>query len=291
MASDRRLCRRRDAHALGEESDAKVSDDLRRSEWTPEAVGKRGEAFVARALREQEEAEALAGKAEGAAPVSGRAVARAADAMEPARGVAAEWVPIARGRRRRRVGGPLWLVAAAILVGAAATTVATIVMRDEPTPKGPDVPREQPRPEPTESQVAAAKLRQDATDACGRGEWVVCVAKLDEAKRADPAGESAGGGGGAAGRRRRRGWRGRWIRRGERAGRGGDGASLWLGRGASAGFVVAGRDELGFARSSGESFSMRAISVSSARSRIATHSAMGSGAGGGAGGVAGMGGT
>jgi hypothetical protein len=64
---------------------------------------------------------------------------------------------------------------------------------DRPTPSfGPDLDRAPPRrPERTPEELAAADLRRDANEACGRQEWAACSAKLEKAKGLDPAGDGA----------------------------------------------------------------------------------------------------
>ena len=85
----------------------------------------------------------------------------------------------AEERRQRRlqvmsyVGGVA--TAAAVAVGVRVTTTT------------PTVPTSTAVGEPAPSQ--AAKLREEAFEACGRGRWAECEQKLDEAKALDPDGD------------------------------------------------------------------------------------------------------
>jgi hypothetical protein len=76
---------------------------------------------------------------------------------------------------RRKAQRPvvLWLVAAATAVAAAGVTYAAL----------------QPTPTPTSPAPDAADLRRRATAACDAQRWSECLADLDQARDADPAGD------------------------------------------------------------------------------------------------------
>lgn len=50
--------------------------------------------------------------------------------------------------------------------------------------------RKEPEPIANENLPRAAEIRKVALEKCGAGEWTVCVDKLDEAKKLDPAGDT-----------------------------------------------------------------------------------------------------
>jgi hypothetical protein len=97
----------------------------------------------------------------------------------------------ARAIRLRRFG-PVWLLAAAIvLVSLGVAAIAGVFDQHEPEPgPRPDQPYEPPTapPPPPESRAAAAtRLVAEARGACAKKEWAVCSARLDEARERDPA--------------------------------------------------------------------------------------------------------
>jgi hypothetical protein len=93
--------------------------------------------------------------------------------------------------RRRRWVRPTWLLVAAMLavtVGIAGANVGTIVAYFSP----PETPGRGIERTPEEIAATVATVRRDAFDDCNRGDFKDCTAKLDEAKRLDPAGEVQG---------------------------------------------------------------------------------------------------
>jgi hypothetical protein len=87
--------------------------------------------------------------------------------------------PVARARRRP--SPVVWLLAAALGVPIAAIAVLAYVRRPGNLASG------VPWPTPRE---AAETLRDEAVESCESGAWAACRAKLDEAARLDPGGES-----------------------------------------------------------------------------------------------------
>jgi hypothetical protein len=91
---------------------------------------------------------------------------------------------------------PVVLLVAAMAVAAVAGGVLYAVLTKPPAPgpapSTPPVPSSAP-PQPSETPelLAATDLRRRAFDACNRNQWKECLAGLDEAKRLDPAGDSA----------------------------------------------------------------------------------------------------
>jgi hypothetical protein len=82
----------------------------------------------------------------------------------------------ASGRMRARSRWAAWTAIAAV---AAAALAVFVWPRDEGVGAG------------YPGEAKASLLRTEAYAACDRGAWVLCEAKLDEAKRLDPAGEAA----------------------------------------------------------------------------------------------------
>jgi hypothetical protein len=82
---------------------------------------------------------------------------------------------------RRRPPRVVWLLAAALGVAIAAIAVLAIVRRPGNLASG------VPWPTPHET---AETLRDQAVESCEKSAWAACRAKLDEAARLDPAGES-----------------------------------------------------------------------------------------------------
>jgi hypothetical protein len=107
---------------------------------------------------------------------------------------------IAPGRRRRRRPVVLWVAAAAtVTVGAAALVTA---LQPAPEPHAPPAPTASPStpgpspsvvPSPTAAPdlIAAADLRGRAAAACEAAQWSACLARLDQARALDPAGDGA----------------------------------------------------------------------------------------------------
>lgn len=130
-----------------------------------------------------------------------RLIARAEElAREEARGVQARAVE-ARAPEVARPGGErakarwrgVWLVAAALglmLLVFAALNGAAIVAFFKGEEIRPDDPWLPWKPAPAPEQ-RAARLRNQAFKACREQRWSACEAELDEARRLDPAGESA----------------------------------------------------------------------------------------------------
>jgi hypothetical protein len=102
-------------------------------------------------------------------------------------------VPIAP---RQPTHWPLLLVAAAFalfLIVLAATkreAIATFLRHEHHEPIGPDNDFWPPTPPPTPREQAEA-LRDLAVNACEGEFWALCRSELDDAKKLDPAGESA----------------------------------------------------------------------------------------------------
>jgi hypothetical protein len=91
----------------------------------------------------------------------------------------------------RRRPAVLWLVAATMVVAAGATLYALRAPAPTPTPPPPLATPSAPlRPAP-DLVARAADLRRDAFAACDRAAWTDCLAKLDQARAVDPAGDSA----------------------------------------------------------------------------------------------------
>jgi hypothetical protein len=89
----------------------------------------------------------------------------------------------------RRFPRVVWLCAAALAFVAAVVLVqrdAVVALFRAPIP----APSPTHEPEPTPEQRAAL-VRVEAQKACAAGEWTACEAKLDEAAKIDPAGESS----------------------------------------------------------------------------------------------------
>jgi len=81
-----------------------------------------------------------------------------------------------------------WIAVAALAAGV----VAVVASRRPPEEAiGPDI-RDAASPKPAAPSPAevAAKLRDEAVQACEEGFWASCERKLDEAQRLDPAGEA-----------------------------------------------------------------------------------------------------
>jgi hypothetical protein len=91
------------------------------------------------------------------------------------------------GKRRRPI--VLWVAAAAtVAVGGGGVIYAVV----RGTPQAPSTPPEVPTTTaPPVDLVAAAELRRKGYAACDAQLWRECLARLDEAKRVDPAGDTA----------------------------------------------------------------------------------------------------
>jgi hypothetical protein len=100
--------------------------------------------------------------------------------------------PAARPAPKRAPSARAKWMAGAVVAAAAAAAAAAIVateMRGS-SPHGPeDIGPDRPGPGLT-PQENASRLRADALRACKAQDFTACTAKLDEAKRLDPAGES-----------------------------------------------------------------------------------------------------
>ncbi len=142
---------------------------------SPEQIAKELEAGGMDVAAEQAALNALL----DAAPAAASAPAPGAADLQPKR---AEVVPIVRardGRRARIFEAVGWVAAAAALLA-----VGRAVYLHQPDGR-PDIRADDTRPSP------ARLAREEATKACEQERWGDCRARLDDAKRLDPAGESA----------------------------------------------------------------------------------------------------
>jgi hypothetical protein len=140
---------------------------------SPEQIAKELEEGGMNVATEQAMLNALLDAAPTAAP------AASADDPQPKR---AEVVPIVRsrdGRRARIFSAVGWAAAAAALL-----TVGRALYLRQPDGR-PDIRADDTRPSP------ARLAREEATKACDQERWEDCRAKLDDARRLDPVGESA----------------------------------------------------------------------------------------------------
>jgi hypothetical protein len=140
---------------------------------SPEQIAKELAAGGMDVAAEQAMLNALLDAAPAAAPAGG---------APPAQPKRAEVVPIAGardGRRARMFSAVGWAAAAAALL-----TVGRAVYLHQPDGR-PDIRADDTRPSP------ARLARDEATKACEQERWDDCRAKLDDARRLDPAGESA----------------------------------------------------------------------------------------------------
>jgi hypothetical protein len=160
-----------------DESDEKVSADLRAMGMDPEAVGRRGRELVEKLAREADEARAL----------------RATEAEIPrvAKAVPAEPSP---ERTHSETGhgffGPwaaIQIAAAALLFSLVTVGAAVAYFQEQTSPHG--LPEHDEAPGPTPNQLAAKKLRVEAKERCAAADWESCLVKLDDAKALDPAGD------------------------------------------------------------------------------------------------------
>jgi len=101
-------------------------------------------------------------------------------------------------RRKSQRSVVLWLaVTATAVVGGGALYAALhqapapgpTPEPPSPSPTSPSVPA--PTPSTVPDLVAAADLRREAAAACDTKQWSVCLAKLDQARAADPRGDDA----------------------------------------------------------------------------------------------------
>jgi hypothetical protein len=171
---------------LSEPTDEAVATGLAADGFDPDAIGRRGVLAVEKALRDQEEAEAK-GHVAQAVP------AEPASAPElDARKKRGSVVPIGVARVAPKA---LWsfkliaAIAATIVIGGG----VAYVLREPPPPRVPERPVETPAPKPPERSPleVAWQLRKDAVMECDLGAWRECLAKLDEAKQLDPAGDES----------------------------------------------------------------------------------------------------
>jgi hypothetical protein len=172
--STRKLTPEQAARGLLEElaDDAAIEQALAAS---PEQIARALEADGMDVAAEQAALNALLDAAPAAAP------APAPGAAEP-RPERAEVVPIVRardGRRGRIFSAVGWAAAAAV-----ALTVGRAIYLRQPDGR-PDIRADDTRPSP------ARLAREEATRACDQERWDDCRARLDDARRLDPAGESA----------------------------------------------------------------------------------------------------
>ena len=92
-----------------------------------------------------------------------------------------------KGTRARVV----WLAAAACLAAVGGTLVATRQPELVGSPPPPTASRPAQVVPSATDLAAAAELRRKAADACDAKQWSVCLAKLDDARGFDPAGDDA----------------------------------------------------------------------------------------------------
>lgn len=180
------LARDGEAREMAEQPDEEARAEMESRGQNAEAVGERGRAFVEQMLRETGHAR------EAGEPGAVERVAEAQDPDDREVDAPEPRAPVVRLATRRRVRWTVTLVAAAILVTMGITTAVTLVLRDRETPRPrQDQPAPPLAPERTPNEMAAATLRREADAACAKGDWRACGAKLDDAMRLDPAGDTA----------------------------------------------------------------------------------------------------
>ena len=94
----------------------------------------------------------------------------------------------APARRQRQRPVVLWIAAAATVVVAAGALYAALSQppRSGPVPPAPSPSTPAPLPPAVPDLVAAVDLRHQARAACDAKQWTACLAKLDQARAADP---------------------------------------------------------------------------------------------------------
>lgn len=159
-------------------SDKEVEDELKEAGFDLDAVRTIGQDAIEKAARE---AGIDVGGVTRAAPALGKTAGGEAHG--------AKVTPFPSARRRTRWDAFLAAAAiAAALIAVFAMAGPAIVAWFRGERIGPDrdtVPRRELPPE-----LRAAQLRDEGFKACAAMQWVSCVAKLDEAKQLDPAGDS-----------------------------------------------------------------------------------------------------
>ncbi len=98
--------------------------------------------------------------------------------------------PMAAAKKARGVPRIVWLLAAAFIVLLIVTAKKDAIVALFRTPAPSPLPQPEPKPRAPSPQELANIVRTDAQKACAAGQWVECSAKLNEAEKLDPAGES-----------------------------------------------------------------------------------------------------
>jgi hypothetical protein len=172
-----------DPERMADKTDEELNASLRAHGYDVEKIDREGDAFMEEMLGALHDEEVQRASVEGGAAEPSRP---ALGGTEPAHAQPAEVISFEERAARRRIARrSTLLLAAAIAASLAVGSAITVAVVDRPKRHfGPDHGPSDDR------QYEADGLRLAASDACEGAAWAECLAKLDEAKKLDPAGET-----------------------------------------------------------------------------------------------------